>query len=206
MIPRYDIEIAPQIPANATFWTPTEEELEENGAPGDFHDTERIETDRDEAESVLEAERVAIDYVDAHSATASEFDELSDEIEFEVPDWPTEDAPSFITEGDWYGVNGLELGVAGLVYALNAVGVVTAASCRSHAAPHRRWSEHPVVIVAANESQSQLLQPLVASAGCGFEIDGMNRPHLLGICGPSIVEMMVLGRAVLDQFRTTDAD
>jgi hypothetical protein len=173
--------------------------MEENGSPGNFHDTELIQTDLEEAEAVMEAEGIAIGFIDAHAATAVEFDELADQVEFEFPDLPSDDAPAFMRDAAWNGVNGLELGVAGLTYALNAVGIVTAASCRSHAAAHRRWAEYPVVMFAANEYQLRRLQPLVQSSGCGFELDEDNRPELVSVYGPSVVEMMALARLVLDQ-------
>lgn len=197
MIPRHEVEIDPTIPSTATFWTPTADELEEDGAPGDFHNTELIETDIDEAEAIIEAEVEAVAYVDARSSTAHEFDELASAIEFEVPDAPSDEAPDFFEGDSWYGLNGLEIGVAGLVYALNAAGIVTAASCRSHHQGHKPWSDYPIVVFAASREQMVILQPLVESAGCGFEIDDVDRSHLVAIVAPAVTEMMTLARAVL---------
>ena len=108
-----------------------------------------------------------------------------------------------ITEG-WYGVGGLELGVAGLVYALNAVGILTAASCRSHSASHRQWANYPVVIFAASRQQLEILQPMVEAAGCGFDFDP-GRPRFVGVYGPSIEEMMKLASTILDAGDTFEA-
>jgi hypothetical protein len=133
MIPRYDIDVDPTVPPTATFWVPAPGDLEESGGIGDFHDTELIVTDLEEAGAVLEAEREAIEYLDAKSSTPRKFDDLAAAIEWEAPDMPSDEAPDFFDQEDaWYGLNGLEVGVAGLVYAMNAVGIVTAASCRSH--------------------------------------------------------------------------
>lgn len=199
MIPRYDIIVDPQIPEGASFWVPTAEELEENeGHIGDFHDSEFIETDVNEARQVVEAERVAVAFADANSTTPEEFEEIAAQTEFEFADVPSDEAPSFMIEQSWYGVGNLELGVAGLTYALNAVGIITGASCRSHAVGHRPWSDHPVVIFAANEQQIEQLQPLVQAAGCGFEVDDVNRSQLIAIAAASIVEMMALAEQVLE--------
>jgi len=197
VIPRYAVLIDPAIPPSASFWTPTAVELEEDGAPGDFHDSELVHTDASEAEEVLVAERIAIEFLDATYPSAREFDDAASAIEFEKPDIPSDDAPPFMTELVWYGVNGLELGVSGLVHALNAAGIVTSASCRSHNQSHYPWSDYPIVVFAANREKLISLQPLVAASGCGFEIDDVNRAHLIAVIAPSVLEMMALGRAVL---------
>lgn len=102
-----------------------------------------------------------------------------------------------MTESAWYGVNGLELGVSGLVHALNAVGIVTAASCRSHNQSHSPWSDYPIVVFAANREQLALLQPLVEASGCGFEVDSIDRPELIAVVAPSVLETMAFGKLVL---------
>ncbi|MFB2556778.1 hypothetical protein [Herbiconiux liangxiaofengii] len=197
MIPTYAVSIDSAVPQSASFWTPTAEELDEEGAPGDFQNTELIRTDLSEAHAVIDAEASAIRHVDLHSTTEREFDDLAADIEFEVPDVPSDEAPTFIVENNWYGVNGLELGVAGLVYALNAVGIVTSASCRSHHQEYAPWANYPIVVFAASRAQIDVLHPLVDAANCGFEIDDVNRSHLLAIVAPSVVEMMRLATSVL---------
>ncbi|MEW1707323.1 hypothetical protein AB0230_08785 [Microbacterium sp. NPDC089190] len=198
IVPRYDIDVDPTVPPTATFWVPSPDELEENGGIGDFHDTELIVTDLEEAGAVIEAEREAVQYLDAKSSTTREFDDLAAAIEWEAPDTPSDEAPDFFDQEDaWYGLNGLEVGVAGLVYAMNAVGIITAASCRSHHQGHRPWADYPTVVFAANRPQVGVLRRLVESAGCGFEIDDVDRPRFLAIVAPSVVEMMALSRSVL---------
>jgi hypothetical protein len=93
-------------------------------------------------------------------------------------------------------LEGLELGVAGLVYALASVGCVPAASCRGHSRPHA-WAERPIVLLAADRARAEWLRPLVSGAGCGFCLDDV-RPQILGIEAPSIDEMTALARLVLD--------
>lgn len=51
----------------------------------------------------------------------------------------------------------LEIGVAGLVYALAAAGIYPAASCRGHTDPNP-WSKSPVVFFAADRSHAEALQ------------------------------------------------
>ncbi|KZE43303.1 hypothetical protein [Microbacterium sp. T32] len=198
MIPRYDVDVDPTVPLTASFWVPAPEELEESGGIGDFHDTERIVTNLKEARAVIDAERQAIAYLDANSSTPREFDDLADAIEWETPDIPSDEAPDFFDQEDaWYGLNGLEVGVAGLVYAMNAVGIVTAASCRSHHKGHQPRADYPTVVFAANRPQTDALQPLVESAGCGFEVDDVDRPKLLAVVASSILDMTELASSVL---------
>ncbi|WP_417555515.1 hypothetical protein [Microbacterium sp.] len=170
---------------------------------GGSHDTELIVTDWAEAERVMEAERIAAVFADENSTTVAEFEEILDQAEFEVPDVPSDEAPAFISQASWYGVNQLEVGVAGLVYALNAVGIVTAASCRGHSEAHRRWANGPIVVFASNEPRARALAELVVASGCGFDINTADHPDLLAVTAPSITEMMGLAdqiRAHADAF------
>lgn len=173
------------------------DELDDEGAPGDFHDTHLILTDVLEAQEVIQAELRAIEFLDTNASSAREFDDLASDVEYELADVPSDDAPALLREGSWYGVNGLEIGVAGLVHALNAVGIVTAASCRSHHQAHAPWADYPVVIFAADNRQMEVLQPLVKTSACGFEIDDVDRPELLAIVGPSVAEMNALAVSIV---------
>lgn len=191
MIPRHKVDIDPRLPSGATFWMPSTDELAEEDQLGDFHDAWLIETDLDEARAVIAAEMQAVTYVDQHSVSAAEFDELADQIEFEQPDIPSDEAPDFFSSAQaWSGVAGLEIGVAGISYALNAVGVITAASCRGHDSPHRRWSAYPLVIFAIDERRAQILQRLAEQTRCGFEV-GENRSQFLTLYAASITDLMM---------------
>lgn len=90
-------------------------------------------------------------------------------------------------------LGGLELGVAGLAYALATVRILPAASCRSH--PDRSWSDAPVVLFAATEFRARALQPWVEESGCTFTLDE-NRPELLVVRGWSISNTMALAELV----------
>ncbi|WP_298863503.1 hypothetical protein [uncultured Microbacterium sp.] len=198
MIPRYSVDIDPRLPSEATFWMPNVEELAEEDQLGDFHDAWLIETDLDEATVVIAAELEAVTYVDGHSANAEEFDELADQIEFEQPDVPSDEAPDFFTSTEaWPGVEGLELGVAGISYALNAIGIITAASCRGHDAEHRRWSEYPVVIFAGDRRRAQIVQRLAMQTSCGFEV-GEDRSQFLTLYAASVTGLMALAQQIID--------
>jgi hypothetical protein len=92
-------------------------------------------------------------------------------------------------------LEGLEAGVAGLVYALSAAGMFPAASCRGHPEPDS-WSAFPVVMFAADRIHAEALQPLVQGSGCGFDLDPV-RPELLVVNGRSVEDTLRLGLAVL---------
>lgn len=92
-------------------------------------------------------------------------------------------------------LEGLEAGVAGLVYALSAVGMFPAASCRGHPEPDS-WSAFPVVMFAADRPHAEALQPLVGSSGCGFAHDSL-RPELLVVTGRSVQNTLRLADTVL---------
>jgi hypothetical protein len=94
-------------------------------------------------------------------------------------------------------LGGLEVGVAGLSYGLNAVGIVTAASCRGHTG-RTAWSIAPVVSFAADRQQALHLQRLVSRTGCTFFIDDVRR-NLLVVHGRSVTHTMALADAVIEQ-------
>ena len=93
-------------------------------------------------------------------------------------------------------MEGLEAGVAGLVY--GAVGrrdVSLRRVARGHPEPNS-WSAIPVVIFAADRVHAEALRPLVEGCGCGFDFDPV-RPELLVIKSRSVEDTLRLGDAVL---------
>ncbi|HZL05000.1 MAG TPA: hypothetical protein VFE45_06235, partial [Coriobacteriia bacterium] len=149
-------------------------------------------------------EQVALRYVDAYARDADAFELLAEYVEHSTLDDADDDesiasvgaAPFVPTEGsEWTGLEGLELGVAGLVYALSTRGFFPAASCRSHAYEHS-WSDRPVVLFAADRRRVEWLRPLVERAGCGFCVP-RDRGQLLTIEAQSIVEMGALAQLIL---------
>jgi hypothetical protein len=149
--------------------------------------------------------------VDRMTTTADDFDRLAYVVEGGYdPDDPYEDGVMTATEravlDELVSDNGpsslesLELGVAGLVYALATVRIIPAASCRGHPGD-RAWSDRPVVLFATTEYRARALQPLVEAANCRFVMDAA-RPELLAVAGRSIQDKMALADAVLGSRRT----
>src|SRR4051794_11608871 len=93
-----------------------------------------------------------------------------------------------IVDGELAPLDGLEIGVAGLAYALGSAGCLTAASCRWHSRD-RSWSDCLVVFFAAPGWRLELLADLIADAGCGLVADR----GMLAIYAPSIIQMHALG-------------
>lgn len=197
MIPRSDAEVNPAIPKGAAFWVPTAEDISEEGI-GFFVGTWAIlNVDLAEARALLDSEKLALDFADKNSATPEEFEAACDLIEEQDYDEPTDDAPDFVRDRNWYGLASLEVGVAGLTYAMAARGFVPAASCRSHHHERTSWARQPVVMFAGDREQIDHLAPLVAKAGCGLDLDSA-RGELLCVYGPSIVETIALAEAILN--------
>lgn len=196
MIPRIELEIESEIPAGATYWTPAPDDIGDEGF-GFFQNVWPIvDVSESEAAAVIDAERVAVAFADSGSSDEQEFEYLAKAVEDEYPDSLSDDAPAFMSDLSWGGLENLELGVAGLAYALAACGFFPAASCRSHHNGMHSWSEYPVVMFAADEVHTQKLRPFIEANGCGLEGDSA-RSDLLCIYAPSIIEMMNLAVALL---------
>jgi hypothetical protein len=202
LIPYTHIQLDPALPQNTPFWMPAEDEIDEEGI-GFFRGVWAIfDVPLSEAAQVVADERAAATAVDAAADDAETFEYFAQLIEAHNPDFPSEDPEdeagmaALAEHGDVDSVSlcGLELGVAGLTYALAATGCVPAASCRSHA--ERSWADRPVVVTAVDRAHADWLQPLVERASCGFDLDDL-RPQFLTIHARSIKEMMDLAAAIL---------
>ncbi|WP_392507878.1 hypothetical protein ACF3NT_13855 [Naumannella halotolerans] len=194
MFPRAEVEIEVSIPPGDDYWVPKPCEIDEEGF-GDFRGvwpiakaTTRLTAD------VIEDERVAAEYVDAHASTPEEFEKLARQIESYSPSLDESEAPDLGPR--WDGLESLELGVAGLTYALSNAGFYPAASCRSHEGD-RSWSPNPVVLFAGDKPRAVLLQPLVRESGCGLRAD-CTRGDFLCVYAPSIRETMTLATAIYE--------
>ncbi|MBD0843276.1 hypothetical protein [Streptomyces sp. TRM68416] len=208
MIPVLNYEVAPEIPERATFWMPTEDDIPDDEGLGYFRDVWMILNEPLEyTRRVIESERGFITLVDRLAESVQDYETLASLIENgetervitepllgrlkaearEILEW---------TEDDELPLRSLELGVAGLSYALSTIGSVPVASCRGHM---DGWSDQPVVYAAIDEQRAHWLQPLVQEAGCGFHI-GMNREEFLAIDGPSIHHTNNLAQAVVSKF------
>jgi hypothetical protein len=144
--------------------------------------------------------------VDQDARDLREYEELASAVECPSPDnvsrtdlqhIGTELGEEIAGEGP-PGLDGLDLGVAALVYALAAYGCLPAASCRGHVTEpsQRPWADSPVVYFAADREHADRLVPLVRSSGCGFGFDD-ERPRLIVVEAPSVVETMELAESIL---------
>jgi hypothetical protein len=214
MYPRTDIDPDAELPAAAEFWTPEPDDINEEGF-GYFRDVWPIVgVPPEEAHEMVRKDRAASSLANQLASTEVEFDAVAKVIETGEPDYTADLGEAkrvalspYIAEDedDDVPLDGLEVGVAGLVYALSAAGAYPAASCRGHHQGHS-WSDLPVVLLAIDLCRAKLLEPLVKDTGCGFEIDPA-RTELLVVCSPSIEGTLALAEAVigkLPEFRACD--
>jgi hypothetical protein len=146
--------------------TPDQLAGEADGGIGFFHDVWTIiDIPLSDAAALVAYERSVAAVIDELASTPSDFERLAAVAEYGlVDDWEDITAQERAAlEGvvsDMPEIEGLDLGVAGLVHALASVGLVPAASCRSHVGKPS-WSPFPVVLCAATEAQARTLQPPV---------------------------------------------
>lgn len=214
MIPTLEIPVSATIPESATFRVPDKEDLPEPGDEcaigGYFRDTWYLsDVSVDDAAYVVREETRCLSLADRLSTDATSFDAIASALEYgDIDSLPAElqtsdeaaDLRELVGNDGIYSAEvfcGIELGVAGLVAALNATGYVTSASCRGHHYADRRpWADHPVVYFATDRQAASRLAPLVDAAGCGFTIDEA-RPDLLIIEAPSIACTVRLASTLL---------
>jgi hypothetical protein len=205
VIPRAKVELDANVPDAYSFWTPSRDDISDEGF-GYFRSTWLIRgVTATQAREMIESERELVALADRHSRNAEQFDAVARVVERdELEDWPDELMGGPIPEEFVSGLHGegmsptegLDLGVAGLVYALSAAGCWPAASCRGHGPGG--WAQNPVVYLAADRHRVSVLQPLIAATGCGLDIDNA-RGELLVIIASSIKDMMALAQRVVDR-------
>jgi hypothetical protein len=198
MIPAQDIEVDVPSPLPEAGM-PDPEEVGEEGFGG-FRDTWHIgHVGKADLESILREEAELMRIVDAVAATPDEFEELASAIEGcdleslskQLREAAMKEGLAACVDGEIAPLDGLELGVAGLAYALGSVGCLTAASCRWHT-DDRSWSDVPVVFFAAPQWRLELLADMIAAAGCGL-VAGRG---MLEIVAPSIRNMHALAEMI----------
>jgi hypothetical protein len=200
MFPTSSLKGSAQIPSDAEFWMPKPEDIDEEGISF-FRGTWLIkDIPVRAARRLAREERNVAEVVGNLAATPQDFDRLAHAAEdgYEGYVLTAEERAaldSFVSNDEGAALDSLELGVAGLVYALATVRIIPAASCRGHAG-HCAWSDKPVVLFATTEYRANALQPLVEATGCRFGIDD-SRGELLAVYGRSILDMMALADAVL---------
>jgi hypothetical protein len=203
------------IPSEATFWMPKPEDIDEDGIGAYFRGTWLIkDVPVREARQVRKQERRIAEIIGRLATSAEDFDRLASVVEggydpdetderFHLTAAERTELDEFLSvdeDNDAAGLDSLELGVAGLVYALATVRIIPAASCRGHPGD-RAWSDAPVVLFATTEYRARALQRLVAATNCRFDIDTA-RPELLAVAGASILDTMALADAVLESRHT----
>jgi hypothetical protein len=189
------------LPTSAAFWMPRPDEISEEGFSY-FRDTWLIkDVSVGEARDVMTEERRIAEVVGQLANDPEDFERLAQIAESSRLDDPAhemsdrERAALSEVVSDLPELGGLELGVAGLAYALATVRILPAASCRSHV--EHSWSDAPVVLFAVTEFRAKALQPLVDASGCTFTIDEA-RPELLVVRATSISNTMALADAVIE--------
>jgi hypothetical protein len=152
---------------------------------------------------LIREESELIRLIDDLASTPEEFESLAAAIEAQdlgpLPDelrasLAASDLISTITDEEAAPLDGLEVGVAGLTYALSASRCLTAASCRSHVGTHS-WADYPVVLFAAPEWRIEILAELAASEGCGIE-PGRD---MAAIYSRSITELHSLAELIVNE-------
>lgn len=204
MFPQGPLVGTKEIPAHATFWMPRDDEIDGYGFNGGFLENTWLIKDVSigRAIDVIDVERKMAKLAGRLANDDYDFERLASVAEFASVDDPDEKLTDAEREAlrevvpDFPELEGLELGVSGLVHALAAVQILPAASCRSHPTS-QSWSEAPVVLFAATEAAVRALQPLAEASGCTFAINPL-RPDLLTVCGRSIANTMDLADAVMN--------
>lgn len=203
MYPRRDIRVDASIPPHFNYWVPKPSETDEEGYGLSFRDVWALSgISEADARGILAWEKGAAEWASTQAADEEGFEALAKYLESYNPDDEPDDPPfganlpDELRDSD-YSLWGTELGVAGLSHVMAATGFFPVASCRSHIG--HSWSFEPVVLFTADEQRVRDLQPLVASARCGFDTEPSRGRPLLVVNAPSIVEIMDLARRLFDK-------
>ncbi|WP_438303206.1 hypothetical protein ACSHXN_14455 [Streptomyces sp. HUAS TT11] len=209
MIPVIDLDVDPSLPTDLILGLPVEGAFDEEGY-GFFRDVWAVgHVSHEEAVAMLKEEGHLLSLADQASTNHAEFEAVAKALETREAEYlpsgfaaqhPDSEIMEVVAAGDEDGTSlgALELGVAGLTYALTSIGCFTAASCRSHCSDSS-WSDRPVIFFAAERSTVQWLAPLVQQTGCGFD-DGSERGEcLLVVEAPSIANFMDLADRIVRQ-------
>ena len=190
---------------------PSEDDLESDEGFGFFRDVWLIvDISKSEARKILDDDGSLLKVVSNLATSEIEFDDIATALETGsvegIEGLSSEQLSAMAPYLEGIGkLEGLEIGVAGLVYCLAAAGMYPAASCRGHEGSNA-WSKHPVVLVASDRNHAVALEPLVSAAGCGFNLDTA-RPELIAIESRSVADTLNLATAVFDNMvESSDGD
>lgn len=141
----------------------------------------------DDARDAIEVERDRVTHARRVAATHEGFD---DEVDGELEDWQVETL--------W----GIDVGVAGVTFALAAAGCVTTTSCRGHpgyASPDR---DFPRVRFYADAARARIVRDVAVASGCGFDFEPGEPAE---IWAPSVTNMIAAAQRLLDLRATFEA-
>jgi hypothetical protein len=143
--------------------------------------------DWDSAANALAKERELVAEADERSESAEQFEQLLTDAEAEHRD--DESSP-------------LDLGVAGLVLALNAAGFATASSCRQHVggAP---FGDCPFVYTTGDDRRIEVLLRLARDVGAGLTEGAPGEGFV--VYGPTVRVLMSLAARIVDARWAFDA-
>lgn len=164
---------------------------------------------RSDAQRLAAWECRAVSFVDRRSETPHDFEDLAvvlesfvtdDDLtvaeEFPYLDDATSEGLQEVLDSTDELLDGMELGVAGLVAALSSAGFLPAASCRGHALPSA-WADRPTVYFGAARERVALLEDCVLSTGCRLDDGSGNGDGLVVVRAPSVAAMLALTQDVL---------
>jgi hypothetical protein len=203
MIPIADVEAEVESPL-PTCKMPASDEITEEGF-GFFRGTWFIgRVAVAEAQACVQQEGEIIELIDKHASRPEEYEQLATAIEKQDVDLVDETLRSTASasglaqwlsdENDEAPLGGLEIGVAGLTYALSAVRCLTAASCRWHMTD-RSWAYYPVVFFVAPSWRADILAELIAAEACGLAGDR----GMLTVYGSSVRHTHQLAERILSE-------
>lgn len=203
MIPIADVEPRVESPL-PTCKMPPSDEISEEGF-GYFRGTWFIgRVAVGEAQACVQMEADIIEWIDQHASSPQQYEQLATAIEKQdvtLLDEPLRSTASAggITqwlndEHDGAPLGGLEIGVAGLTWALSAVRCLTAASCRWHMTG-QSWADCPVVFFAGPSWRVEILAELIAAETCGLAGDR----GMLTVYGASVGHTHQLAERILSE-------
>lgn len=123
----------------------------------------------------LGIEKKAIAFIDSSTKTSEEFEELAEQL-FDDPDWT-----------ELMHIQGLDLGIANVVFALYAFGCFPITSCRGHPLPI--GERYPLVVFFARPEVVPLIVGVAAGAGVGLLSQEADSEQSLIVYAKNILDM-----------------
>jgi hypothetical protein len=141
----------------------------------------------EDVRETLEIERAALDRA-ALAEDAEAFETVLESV--------TDEAYEEEDDGYMVYIQGLDLGVAGLVMAIAAGGGTTYTSCRGRVEGSLHLQSHPLVGVALDVARAALISDLVVATGCCLYSDEYG---YLAVGAPTIEHCHRLANLILEQ-------